>query len=252
MSNPANFRYLDKIIRARRRYPTERGRLLDVGCGGGYLAEELACNGLVVAGIDPAPETIAAARAHARHNQLIIDHREGRGEALPFAADIFDFVCCSDVLEQVSRAAAVIAEVARFLKPGGLFFLETINRALVSWVVMIKVPQEWSPTAFLEQHAHRWSMFIKPRELLSMLDAAGLVNLELRGLGPGPNFVAHYLTCGVGREGKPAGPNWAAGAICTSPAIWTWLMRGMHPNLESTPSIAPRAAPAWPAVGLSP
>ena len=58
---------------------------------------------------------------------------------------------------------------------------------------MIKIMQEWQNTAFLEPHIHLWHMFIKPRELIAMLTTHGLVNQDLKGLGPGPNVIAHYL-----------------------------------------------------------
>lgn len=192
LSNPVKFDYILSIIAARWKVRPDQKILLDVGCGGGYLAEELARTGLAVTGIDPSSATILTAREHARRARLEVDYLEGRGEALPFAPETFDFVCCCDVLEHVPDPDRVIAEIGRVLKPGGLFFYDTINRTLISRLVMIKIMQEWQSTAFLEPHIHLWPMFIKPRELLAMLTAHGLVNQEVRGLGPGPNFIAHY------------------------------------------------------------
>ncbi len=193
LSNPVKFSYIHTVISDQWPARTATPTLLDVGCGGGYLSEELARLGLSVTGIDPSPATIGAARAHARQTGLAIDYLEGRGEALPFVSARFDFVCCCDVLEHVPDPALIVAEIARVLKPGGVFFYDTINRTLISRLVMIKVMQEWKSTAFLEPRIHLWRMFIKPRELIAMLAANGLVNQDLKGLGPGPNFVAHYL-----------------------------------------------------------
>ncbi len=193
LSNPVKFNYIHAVIDARPGVDPTRPTLLDVGCGGGYLAEELARTGLAVTGIDPSPVTIGTAREHARQTGLDIDYQEARGEALPFASAAFDYVCCCDVLEHVPDPALVIAEIARVLKPGGLFFYDTVNRSFISWLVMIKIMQEWKKTAFLEPRIHLWSMFITPRELVAMLDAHGMINQEIRGLGPGPNFIAHYI-----------------------------------------------------------
>ncbi len=193
LSNPVKFSYIQSVISDQWPDRPTKPSLLDVGCGGGYLSEELARSGLSVTGIDSSSATIGTARDHARQSGLDIAYLEGRGEALPFASARFDFVCCCDVLEHVADPALIIAEVARVLKPGGLFFYDTINRTLASRLVMIKIMQEWQNTAFLEPHIHLWHMFIKPRELIAMLTTHGLVNQDLKGLGPGPNVIAHYL-----------------------------------------------------------
>ncbi len=193
LSNPVKFGYIQAVISDRWSARAVKPSLLDVGCGGGYLTEELARSGLSVTGIDPSPATIHTAREHARQTGLDIDYLEGRGEALPFASARFDCVCCCDVLEHVADPELIVAEIARVLKPGGLFFYDTINLTFISRLVMIKIMQEWKGTAFLEPHIHLWHMFIKPRELIAMLAAHGLVNQDLKGLGPGPNFIAHYF-----------------------------------------------------------
>ncbi len=193
LSNPVKFSYIQSVISDRWPARPTKPSLLDVGCGGGYLSEELARSGLSVTGIDPSSATIGTARTHARQTGLDIEYLEGRGEALPFASAQFDCVCCCDVLEHVAYPALIIAEVARVMKPGGFFFYDTINRTFISRLVMIKIMQAWKSTAFLEPDIHLWSMFIKPRELIAMLAAHSLVNQDLKGLGPGPNFIAHYL-----------------------------------------------------------
>jgi 2-polyprenyl-6-hydroxyphenyl methylase/3-demethylubiquinone-9 3-methyltransferase len=193
LSNPVKFDYIQTIVAARRKRDPAQIRLLDVGCGGGYLAEPLARSGLEVVGIDPSPRTIETAQRHARQQGLAIDYMEGWGEDLPFQPEVFDFVCCCDVLEHVNDPGRITAEAARVLKTGGIFFYDTINRTWVSWLVMIKIMQDWKATAFLDPNIHLWRMFIKPKELIATLASNRLSNREVKGLAPGPNFIAHYL-----------------------------------------------------------
>ena len=89
------------------------------------------------------------------------------GGALPFKPEVIDFVCCCDALAHVGEPARIIAEVVRVLKSGGIFFYDTVNRTLASWLVMIKIMQAWKATAFLEPDTHLWRMFIKPKELIT-------------------------------------------------------------------------------------
>ena len=102
--------------------------VLDLGCAGGFMAEAMAERGAGVIGIDPAAEAVAAARRHASAMSLTIRYDVGVGEALPYDAARFDAVVCVDVLEHVSDLSRVLAEVARVLRPGGLFLFDTINR----------------------------------------------------------------------------------------------------------------------------
>lgn len=95
---------------------------IDIGCGGGLLSEPFAAMGCEVTGIDQSLPTLEAASRHAQASGLSIDYRQGDAGALPFADHSFDVVCCSDVLEHVDSPAAVIGEIARVLKPGGVFF----------------------------------------------------------------------------------------------------------------------------------
>ena len=112
---------------------------MDVGCGGGFLAEEFAKDGFAVTGIDPADRSIEAARKHAADNNLEIDYRAGKEEALPFSDGSFDIVACCDVLEHVDDFSLVISEVARTLKAGGVFCFDTVNRTWLSNLVAIKL-----------------------------------------------------------------------------------------------------------------
>jgi 2-polyprenyl-6-hydroxyphenyl methylase/3-demethylubiquinone-9 3-methyltransferase len=180
--NPVRFGYFKRMLGQEPALASGRRRLLDVGCGGGLLAEEFARLGFEVTGIDPAPETIDTARAHAASSGLSIEYQTGSGEHLPFADGAFDHVACCDVLEHVDDVDRVIEEIARVLKPGGLFFYDTINRTLISKIAIIKVMQEWRSTAFAEPNSHVWEKFIKPGELTALLARHGLTPGEMRGI----------------------------------------------------------------------
>ncbi|HEY7349547.1 MAG TPA: bifunctional 2-polyprenyl-6-hydroxyphenol methylase/3-demethylubiquinol 3-O-methyltransferase UbiG [Ktedonobacterales bacterium] len=185
--NPARFGYFRQMLTERLRLDPRGLRALDVGCGGGLLAEEFARLGCRVTGIDPAEPAIATARAHARQSALVIDYQVGVGEQLPFADASFDLVYCCDALEHVGDQDRVIAESARVLTPGGVYCFETINRTLFSKLVVIKLFQEWRATAFLPPDLHAWEQFITPAELKRGLSRHGLEAQEIMGLNPATN-----------------------------------------------------------------
>lgn len=156
--------------------------VLDLGCAGGFMAEALETRGAQVTGIDPAAEAIAAARAHAAQGGKDIRYDVGVGEALPYADASFDAVVCVDVLEHVQDLEAVCAEVARVLKPGGLFLFDTINRNPLARLAVITVAEDI--LKLLPKGTHDPAMFIKPKELRRALEGAGLQVGAMTGLGP--------------------------------------------------------------------
>jgi 2-polyprenyl-6-hydroxyphenyl methylase / 3-demethylubiquinone-9 3-methyltransferase len=156
--------------------------VLDLGCAGGFMAEALAQRGADVTGIDPAAEAINAARAHARKAGLRIGYDVGVGEALPYGDATFDAVVCVDVLEHVGDLNMVLAQVARTLRPGGLFLFDTINRNPLARLATITIAED--VLRLLPRGTHDPAMFIKPRELQRALQGAGLVPGPITGLGP--------------------------------------------------------------------
>lgn len=183
--NPARVGYFSRILREQN-VDLRNSTLLDVGCGGGILAEAFAELGMPVTGIDPSVSSIETARQHTKQQGLGIDYYVGSGERLPFADARFDCVSCCDVLEHVRDVDAVLAEIGRVLKPGGLFVYDTINRTWLSWLFLIKIAQDWKRWAFMEPNQHVYRRFIKPAELSKKLAQNGMINQDTRGM------VANY------------------------------------------------------------
>ena len=187
--NPGRVGYAKKVV-AGEFGPGPAGKsALDVGCGGGFLAEEIARLGFETTGVDPSEPSLRAASAHAGGQGLGIRYVGGAGEDLPFGAGSFDAVFCCDVLEHVRDLPRVVAEISRVLKPGGVFCYDTINRTLLSKLVAVKIGQEWKRWAFMPPDLHVWEMFIKPRELRALLRRNGLEWRQHRGLVPGASWL---------------------------------------------------------------
>lgn len=177
--------------------------MLDVGCGGGLLAEEFARIGCRVTGVDPSSPSLDTARAHASAAGLDIDYRGASGERLPFDDGAFAAVYCCDVLEHVDDVGTTISEIARVLEPGGVFLYDTINRTVRSRVVLIGLMQDWNATRCMEPNLHDWSMFIKPPELRAHLERAGLRPSEdIVGIAPGAKPPALIKALRAHRKGR--------------------------------------------------
>jgi 2-polyprenyl-6-hydroxyphenyl methylase / 3-demethylubiquinone-9 3-methyltransferase len=182
--NPARLEYFARVFAALGIDPAGKVTV-DVGCGGGLLAEEAARLGAQVIGVDPSLGSLAIARAHAEASGLAIDYRAGAGEHLPVDDASADIVYCVDVLEHVQDLDAVVSETARVLKPGGLYLYDTINRTRLSKLVVIKLAQEWAVTACVPANLHDWDQFITPAELRGTLARHHLDHRDIAGMAPG-------------------------------------------------------------------
>ena len=188
--NPARLGYMRRVIEQVHGIDPRGKAVLDVGCGGGLLAEEFARLGCRVTGVDPSSGSTEMACQHAREAGLHIDYRTAPGEQLPFTDASFDLVYCCDVLEHVDDLDRVLAESARVLRPGGLYLFDTINRTFRSWLLAIKLFQDWDATRFMEPNLHDWRMFITPGELKRALHRHGLRHRQFVGLVPGLSPIA--------------------------------------------------------------
>ena len=174
---PARFAYFDRIV------PDWRGLdVLDLGCGGGFMAEPLARRGAAVIGVDPCPQAVAAAARHARGFGLDIDYRVGAGETLPLADAAVDVVVCVDVLEHVDDLDAVLAEVARVLRPGGLLLFDTVAATRLAAFVLVTMAER--VLRLLPPGTHEPTRFVAAAELRARLVALGFAAPPFVGFGP--------------------------------------------------------------------
>jgi 2-polyprenyl-6-hydroxyphenyl methylase / 3-demethylubiquinone-9 3-methyltransferase len=154
-------------------------RLLDIGCGGGLLAEPMARLGAEVVGADAAARNIPVARLHAEASGLAIDYRHTTAEALAEAGERFDVVLNMEVVEHVADPAAYLAACRALLKPGGLMVASTINRNPKSFAMAIVGAEH--VMRWLPKGTHDWRKFITPDELFDLLRGAGLEPVDAKG-----------------------------------------------------------------------
>jgi 2-polyprenyl-6-hydroxyphenyl methylase/3-demethylubiquinone-9 3-methyltransferase len=154
--------------------------VLDIGCGAGFLSNYLAARGHHVIGLDLADDSLAVA---ARHDPTgSVDYQHGDALSLPYIDGTFDVVCAMDFLEHVEEPERAVAEAARVLVPGGLFFFHTFNRNWLSWLVVIKAVEWFVHNVPHDMHVLR--LFLKPEELAALCHAHGLEPIQMLGSRP--------------------------------------------------------------------
>lgn len=161
-------------------------RILDIGCGGGLLAEPMARLGADVVGADAAERNIPVARIHAEQSGLDIDYRHATAEAMAEAGEQFDAVLNMEVVEHVASPIDYLTACHDLLKLGGLHICSTINRNPKSYMMAIIGAEHimrWLPKG-----THEWSKFITPDELFELMSRAGLEPVDRKG------FVFNPLT----------------------------------------------------------
>lgn len=194
MLNPCRLDYITRQIAAEfdrdvtQANPFAGLRLLDIGCGGGLLAEPMARLGAEVVGADAAERNIPVAKVHAEQSGLSIDYRHTTAEAMAAAGEQFDVVLNMEVVEHVADPLAYLTACHDLLKPGGVHVCSTINRNPKSFLMAIigaEHVMRWLPKG-----THEWSKFITPDELVDLLRKAGLDPVDRQG------FVFNPLTWG--------------------------------------------------------
>ena len=182
--NPLRLDYID------RRAQLNGKQVLDVGCGGGILAESMALRGASVTGIDMGEAPLAVARLHQHESGVQVDYQRSTAEAFASTHPAkFDIVTCMEMLEHVPDPSSVIQACARLVKPGGHIFLSTINRNPKSFLFAI-VGAEYL-LQMLPRGTHEYKKFIKPSELTDWVRGADLVVRELTGMTYNP-FTKRY------------------------------------------------------------
>lgn len=155
-------------------------RVLDIGCGGGLLAEPMARLGAEVVGVDASPRNIEVARIHSEQTGLEIDYRHGTAEALAAAGEQFDVVLNMEVIEHVADPLAFLGACHDLLRPGGLHICSTLNRNPKSWLFAIVGAEHIA--RWLPKGTHDWHRFITPDELFDLLGRAGLRPVDRKGM----------------------------------------------------------------------
>jgi len=152
-------------------------KILDVGCGGGFLSNFLAPEIKEVHAIDISGESIKVAKKYDTTGK--VKYLTGDASELPYEDNSFDVVCLMDMLEHVENPAEVIKEGGRVLKPGGQLFFHTFNRTPMSWFLAIKFLEWFVPGT--PKNMHVYHLFIKPKELQKMGEDIGLSDFFFTG-----------------------------------------------------------------------
>ncbi|MEE8511189.1 MAG: bifunctional 2-polyprenyl-6-hydroxyphenol methylase/3-demethylubiquinol 3-O-methyltransferase UbiG [Acidiferrobacterales bacterium] len=182
--NPLRLEWIDA------RTPLKGKTMLDVGCGGGILAESMAARGARVTGIDMGEAPLSVARLHLKESGHSVEYLRSTAEQLALEKpESFDVVTCMELLEHVPDPSAVVGACAQLVKPGGAVFFSTINRNPKSWLLAI-VGAEYVLN-LLPRGTHEYRKFVRPSELEGWGRSAGLALLELTGLHYNP-LTRHY------------------------------------------------------------
>ncbi|MDA0706647.1 MAG: bifunctional 2-polyprenyl-6-hydroxyphenol methylase/3-demethylubiquinol 3-O-methyltransferase UbiG [Proteobacteria bacterium] len=170
--------------------------VVDIGCGGGILAESLAQAGAKVTGIDMAESPLAVARLHQIESGVVVDYRQTTAEDLAASEQSqYDVVTCLEMLEHVPDPAGVIASIHTLLRPGGHAFFSTINRNPKSFMLAI-VGAEYL-LKLLPAGTHEYRKFIRPSELDAWARTAGLELCASIGMHYNPLSRAYSLGRGL-------------------------------------------------------
>jgi 2-polyprenyl-6-hydroxyphenyl methylase / 3-demethylubiquinone-9 3-methyltransferase len=185
--NPLRVNYIDEYS------PLAERSVIDVGCGGGILAEAMALRGANVMGIDMGEAPLSVARLHQLESGAKVDYRQVTAEQLAEEeAGRFDIVTCLEMLEHVPNPASVIRACAKLCKPGGDIYFSTINRNPKSFALAI-VGAEYL-LRMLPKGTHEFSRFIKPAELSNWIREADLQLKHMTGLVYNPLTRQYRLT----------------------------------------------------------
>lgn len=186
------------------RTPLAGKRVLDIGCGGGILAESMARKGAQVTGIDLAEKALKVADLHSLESGVAVRYELISAEALAEReAGQYDIITCMEMLEHVPEPSAIVAACAKLLKPGGHVYFSTFNRNPKAYLFGI-IGAEYL-LRLLPRGTHDYAKFITPAELSQYVRNAGLQVGSLRGMSYNPltqiytlnqdTSVSYYMAC---------------------------------------------------------
>ena len=192
---PIRLDYIRKSIQNRGLVPAETSsdlpfahlNILDIGCGGGLLAEPIARLGATVTAIDASDGAIAAATAHATGHNIAIDYRCMASEDLAAIADYqhhFDVIYASEVIEHVSDIKAFTETIAQLLAPDGVVIITTINRTMPA-LLFAKFAAEYV-LKIVPAGTHQFEKFVRPAELRAVFQECGILIDDVTGFVPTP------------------------------------------------------------------
>ncbi|GAA0852394.1 bifunctional 2-polyprenyl-6-hydroxyphenol methylase/3-demethylubiquinol 3-O-methyltransferase UbiG [Aliiglaciecola litoralis] len=167
--------------------------LIDIGCGGGILAEYMARQGAKVTGIDMAEASLEVAKLHGLETGVKVDYQKITAESMANKhPQQFDIVTCLEMLEHVPDPAAIVRACAALVKPGGHVFFSTLNRNLKSYLMAIVGAEH--VLKLVPKGTHEYNKFIQPSELLSWVDDTPLLVKHMTGLHLNPISQQYYLS----------------------------------------------------------
>ncbi len=195
--NPLRLDYIDRLA------PLSGQRIIDIGCGGGLLAEGMAVRGAQVTGIDMGKAPLGVARLHQHESGLEIDYRMSTAEQMALEHNgTFNTVTCLEMLEHVPDPAAVITACAQLIKDDGHVFLSTINRNPKAYLFAV-VGAEYL-LQLLPKGTHDYTKFIRPSEMEAWARDCGLQLVDIAGMSYNPltreyklgtDVSVNYLAC---------------------------------------------------------
>jgi 2-polyprenyl-6-hydroxyphenyl methylase/3-demethylubiquinone-9 3-methyltransferase len=184
--NPVRIRYIRDSITAQFGKKTQGSkplsgiRILDIGCGGGLLAEPLARLGATVTGVDASEKNIRVATLHAKKSGVAIQYKHAAAEDLVRKKQQFDVVLAMEIVEHVADVNAFLSACAALVKPGGLLFVATLNRTPKSFlfgIVGAEYVMRWLPRG-----THDWRKFLKPSEIAEAITPKGFSVEDIKGV----------------------------------------------------------------------
>lgn len=171
-------------------------KVIDVGCGGGILAESLAKLGANVTGIDMGEEPLNVARLHALESQVSVDYQKMTAEEMALSSPAsFDIVTCMEMLEHVPDPSSIVKACSDMVKPGGYVFFSTLNKTVKSYLMAIVAAEKI--LKLVPDGTHNHDAFIKPSALIGWAEQQGLKCIDATGIHYNPLTENHKLAAGL-------------------------------------------------------